>query len=207
MLCNSVANAGGTVFVFFKDKKKRKIMKKATSLIFACALLMICVTAAGAVRQDGELRKEMEDVRDSVQAAAAAEAVRNMNFVLEAERLVLVSGESVVVSSVTNFVSVSDDRAVIQVAPLRGPGVNGVGGITVEGTVSGVRFDTDRRGNTILYFNVSGAAASCRITLTLPKDGVDGRMRIDPNFSSDDITLVGTVVPEELSTVHQGRTL
>ena len=117
------------------------------------------------------------------------------------------SGESVMVASNTNFVMIEGDKAVIQVSPLTGPGINGVGGITVDGYISDVQFNTDRRGNLILTMNVKGAAASCRLMFTLGKGGGMARVRIDPNYSADDITLFGDLVPAELSTVHQGRTL
>lgn len=171
-------------------------------------LLMISVgPLAGAVPQNRKEHKAMEAARDSVRAAVALEAVKNMDFVVEAERLVLPSGENIMVTSNVNFVSVNGEKAVIQVAPLSGPGHNGVGGITVDGYISDVDFNTDKRGNLNVTMNVTGAAVSCRLSLSLPKGGVNARIRVDPNYSSDDITLVGSVVPTELSSVHQGMTL
>lgn len=171
-------------------------------------LLLVTVgSVAGAVPQDRKARKAMEAAKDSARAAVALEAVKNMDFVVEAERLVLPSGENIIVTSNVNFVSVNGEKAVIQVAPLKGPGRNGVGGITVDGYVSDVDYNMDRKGNLTVTMNVTGAVASCRLSLSLPKGGVTARIRVDPNYSSDDITLVGTVVPTELSSVHQGMTL
>lgn len=165
------------------------------------------VSASGAVPQDRQTRKAMQAYEDSVRFAATVESMRNMDFVLEADRLVLKRGENVMVTSMTNFVSVKDDRAVIQVAPFSGPGVNGVGGVTVDGNISDVDFRVSRKGTVSLSMYVSGAVASCKITFTLPKNGTTATVRIDPNYSSNDISLVGSIVPTELSTVYEGLSL
>lgn len=170
-------------------------------------LLLVAVSAVGATPQNRKERKAAEALQDSIRFEAAVQAMKDMDFVLEADRLILTSGENVMVQSNVNFVSVKDDRAVIQVSPLRGPGVNGVGGITVDGTVSDVRFDTDKKGNIYMSMKVLGAVASCRVSISLPKGGTTARVTIDPNYSSDDISMFGKIVPTELSIVHQAPAL
>lgn len=165
------------------------------------------VSASGAVPQDRQTRRAMQAYEDSVRFAATVETMKNMDFVLEADRLVLKRGENVLVTSMTNFVSVKDDRAVIQVAPFSGPGVNGVGGVTVDGRISEVDFRVSRKGAVSLSMYVSGAVVSCKVTFTLPKNGTTATVRIDPNYSSNDISLVGRIVPTELSTVYEGLSL
>lgn len=177
------------------------------SVILTFVMLLTIDAAAGAVPQNTKHGQTAEIVRNSIQDSILSDAICDMTFVLEANRLVTPSGESVMVASNTNFVMIEGDKAVIQVSPLTGPGINGVGGITVDGYISDVQFNTDRRGNLILTMNVKGAAASCRLMFTLGKGGGMARVRIDPNYSADDITLFGDLVPAELSTVHQGRTL
>lgn len=166
-------------------------------------LLSIAASAVEAFPQNRKERKAAEALRDSVEYAATVQAMKDMNFVLEADRLILTSGENIMVQSNVNFVSVNDDKAVIQVSPLRGGGINGVGGITVDGTVSDVRFDTDKKGNIYMSMKVLGAVASCRVSISLPKGGSTARVTIDPNYSSDDISMYGRIVPAELSIVHQ----
>ena len=142
-------------------------------------MMLLTIGAAGAVPQNTKHGQTAEIVRNSIQDSILSDAICNMTFVLEANRLVTPSGESVMVASNTNFVMIEAD----------------------------VQFNTDRRGNLILTMNVKGAAASCRLMFTLGKGGGMARVRIDPNYSADDITLFGDLVPAELSTVHQGRTL
>ena len=183
-------------------------LRDMKGMIIALMLALTAgVSASGAVPQDRQTRRAMQAYEDSVRFAATVETMKNMDFVLEADRLVLKRGENVLVTSMTNFVSVKDDRAVIQVAPFSGPGVNGVGGVTVDGRISEVDFRVSRKGAVSLSMYVSGAVASCKVTFTLPKNGTTATVRIDPNYSSNDISLVGRIVPTELSTVYEGLSL
>lgn len=199
--------ACGTVFVFLEVNQIKKETDMKGMIIALMLALTAGVSASGAVPQDRQTRKAMQAYEDSIRFAATVESMRNMDFVLEADRLVLKRGENVMVTSMTNFVSVKDDRAVIQVAPFSGPGVNGVGGVTVDGNISDVDFRVSRKGTVSLSMYVSGAVASCKITFTLPKNGTTATVRIDPNYSSNDISLVGRIVPTELSTVYEGLSL
>ena len=63
---------------------------------------------------------------------------------MEADHVVFKYGNMAYVNSNTNFVSVKGDKAVVQVAfniPVSGP--NGIGGVTVDGSVSDYEVKTD----------------------------------------------------------------
>ena len=92
-----------------------------------------------------EQRKYLQAVQDSIDYINAYTALENLDFVMEAERLVFKRGETAVVSSITNFISLKDDRAVVQIAPFRGPGANGVGGITLDGKATNITIKTNKR--------------------------------------------------------------
>lgn len=177
-------------------------------MIIALMLVLTAgMSASAAMPQSRQDRKAMQAAEDSVRFAATVETMKNMDFVLEADRLVLSRGQNVLVNSMTNFVSVKGDRAVIQVAPFNGPGANGVGGVTVDGTVSDLQYRVSKKGNVTLSMYVSGAVASCKVTFSLPKGGTTATVRIDPNYSSNDISLVGRIVPTALSHVYEGLSL
>ena len=108
------------------------------------------------------------------------------------------------VSSNTNFVSLSDNRAIVQVAPFNGGGLNGVGGITVEGSASNVKVQTDKKGNTTLSMNVMGTGISATVNIFLFKGSNYASVVISPNYNSNRITLRGRLVPKEYSTVFKG---
>ena len=62
------------------------------------------------------------------------------------------------------------EKATIQLAfntPAAGP--NGIGGITVDGTTSGVQMKTDKKGNVMYEMNVQGVAVSARVTFRMAK--------------------------------------
>lgn len=127
------------------------------------------------------------------------------NFVLEADQLLFKRGGTAFVSSNTNFVSLSDNRAIVQVAPFNGGGLNGVGGITVEGSASNVKVQTDKKGNTTLSMNVMGTGISATVNIFLFKgSNYASQWLLDPNYNSNRITLRGRLVPKEYSTVFKG---
>lgn len=171
--CNHVANPASVWYLYLAVCKNINIGNMKKSIILSIlALLSMAVSAVAAAPQNRKERKAAEALQDSIEYEAAVRAMKDMGFVIEADRLILTSGENVMVQSNVNFVSVEDDRAVIQVSPLRGPGVNGVGGITVDGTVSDVRFETDKKGNIYMSMKVLGAVASCQVSISLPKGGL-----------------------------------
>lgn len=111
-------------------------------------------------------------------------------------------------TSNTNFVSVKDDQAIVQVAfniPVSGP--NGLGGITVEGRFSEYDLKKDKKGNVSLSINVTGTGISARADITLYNGSNKATVTITPNFNSNRITLNGVIFPLDKSNVFKGRSL
>lgn len=103
--------------------------------------------------------------------------------------------------------SVHGDQAVVQIAfnvPAAGP--NGLGGITVQGSVSGYRVTTDKTGNVYVAMNVMGTAISATVNITLYNGGNQASVTVNPNFNSNQLTLNGQLIPSSQSTVFQGST-
>lgn len=154
-----------------------------------------------------EIQKELEAERDSAAYANAVKAMDSLDFVLEADKLLFKYGDIAFVQSNTNFISLSDDEAVVQVAPYNGGGPNGVGGITLDGRASNIKMRTDKRGTITYSMNIQGAAISCSVTITLPKGTNLVTAVIEPTFSSNRITLSGKIVPRKESTVFKGSSI
>lgn len=144
---------------------------------------------------------------DSLRFEIIKKAVESKNFIVEADRASFNRGRSVNVSSVTNFISVKDESAVIQISTLPGSGMNGVGGITVEGSLSGYEIRTSKRGAMYITFDVMGPAVSANVTISLPKNGERVSVRINGNFNTSEIALNGTIMPTFESKVFQGTTI
>lgn len=157
--------------------------------------------------QRREERKAQEERQDSLQFSQAFQAINNKAFTLEANQVVFKYGQTAFVSSNTNFVSVNGDQAVVQIAfniPAAGP--NGLGGITVQGSVSGYQVTTDKSGNVYVAMNVIGAAISAAVNITLYSGSNQASVTVNPNFNSNQLTLNGQLVPSSQSTVFQGST-
>lgn len=154
-----------------------------------------------------DIQKKLEAERDSVAYANAVKALDSLDFVLEADKLVFKYGDIAFVQSNTNFISLSDDEAVVQVAPYNAGGPNGVGGITLNGRASNIKMFTDKRGTITYSMNIQGAAISCTVTITLPKDTNLVTAVIEPTFNSNRITLSGRIVPRKESKVFKGSSI
>lgn len=152
-----------------------------------------------------EQKKQIEAIRDSIHYAQAIQSLETLEFVMEADQLVFKRGQTAFVTSTTNFISVSDDKVVVQIAPFYGGGPNGVGGITLEGKASNIRIKTDKKGNTFFTMNVMGTGLSASIEIQLYKGSNKASVTINPNFHSNRITLNGVLLPTEYSSVYKGR--
>lgn len=153
------------------------------------------------------IQKKLEAERDSVAYVEAVKALDSLEFVLEADKIVFKYGDIAFVQSNINFISLSDDDAVVQVAPYNAGGPNGVGGITLDGRASNIKMRTDKRGTITYSFNVQGAAISGVVTIILPQGTNIATAVIEPTFSSNKITLSGKIVPKKDSKVFKGSSI
>lgn len=152
-----------------------------------------------------EVEKRLAAIQDSIRAVEAFSALERLDFVIEANRLSFKRGENAFVTSNTNFVSLSDDQAVIQIAPFFGGGPNGVGGITLEGKASRIKLKTDKKGNVIFTMNVMGTGLSAKIDIFLPKNSYMASVTVNPTFHSNRVTLYGDLLSSSKSNVFKGR--
>jgi hypothetical protein len=81
-----------------------------------------------------EKEKRMQELEKSYQSTI--QFVEGKQFVLEAEFLNFNNGNRVFVSDVLNFIYIDSTDILIQIGNNYGAGYNGVGGITVKGTIS-----------------------------------------------------------------------
>ena len=160
------------------------------------------------VQRDAErakLRAE-EQVQDMAAYQQAVQALKNKQFVLEANQVMFRNGQTAFVTSNTNFVLVNQGRGTVQVAfNTVYPGPNGIGGVTVDGTVSDIKTSTDKRGNINCSFSIQGIGISAQIFLTLTNGDNNATVTINPNFNSNTMTLSGSLLPLNQSNIFKGR--
>jgi hypothetical protein len=153
-------------------------------------------------------RRQINELADSIAGVQAAAAVQNRDFVLEADQVTFKNGNTVFVNSNTTFISVKGKRAVVQISPSNfAAGPNGVGGVTVDGTISGMQRIVDKKGRTTLSFNVMGIGINAQIEIYMTPGTNRASATIYPNFNSNTIWIDGDIVPYENSDVFEGASL
>ena len=153
-------------------------------------------------------RREIDALTDSIAGVQAAAAVQNSDFVLEADQVTFKNGATVFVNSSTNFISVKGNRAVVQISPSNfSAGPNGLGGVTVDGMISGMRSMVDKKGGRTVTFNVNGIGISAMIEIYMTPGTNNASATIYPNFNSNTVWINGDIVPYENSNVFEGNSL
>ena len=150
--------------------------------------------------------KAQEEANDEISYEEAVQAIRNRQFVLEADQVMFRGGETAYVTSSTNFVLVNQSRGTVQVAfntPYPGP--NGIGGVTVDGQVSDLQTTTDKRGNINIQFSIQGIGISAQIFINLYKGSNQTNVTVSPNFNGNTLTLSGKLIPLNQSAIFKGR--
>lgn len=190
-------------------------MKK---LIAMATILLLGVMTNGIYAQ--ETKAERKAARDAKRAQMKAEeaaeaqisyedavaALKSHQFVMEADQVQFRTGQTAFVNSNTNFVLVNEQRGTVQVAfNTVYPGPNGIGGVTVDGSVSDIEMNTDKHGNVYCNFSIQGIGISAQIFLTLNNGGNNATVTISPNFNNNNMTLTGNLVPLEQSNIYKGR--
>ena len=151
---------------------------------------------------------ESEAILDTLTWMQAQRAVNDSSFVLEADAVTFKYGTRVQVNSTTNFISMNGNRAVVQIAPSYfHSGPNGVGGVTVEGTVTNVKKSYDNKGRLHFSMNVVGRGINATVSLTVYPGSNRVTADVSPTFNSNDIRLDGYIVPYDFSRTFEGTTL
>ena len=152
--------------------------------------------------------RQLQNLADSLASVQARAALRNQDFVLEADNIQFRNGQTVFVNSNTNFISVKGDRAVVQISPSNfASGPNGVGGVTVDGFISGLEVKTDNKGRTTLSMNVNGIGINAEIEIYMFPGTNRASATVYPNFNSNTVWLEGNIVPYENANVFEGSSL
>ncbi len=159
-------------------------------------------------RARSDERRHIQELTDSIASVQAFAAVKNHDFVLEAQTVQFRNGATVFVNDMTNFISVKGNRAVVQISPSDfAAGPNGVGGVTVDGMISGQEYRVGKKGYATYSFNVMGIGINAQVEIYLTPGTNQASATIYPNFNSNTVWLQGNIVPYENSRVIEGSSL
>ena len=149
--------------------------------------------------------EELEELLDKM-TPEQIQALKNKQFVLEANQVVFRNGMSAFVTSNTNFVLMNGNRATVQTAfNTAYPGPNGIGGVTVDGNSSDMKMNIDKKGNVNCSFSVQGIGISAQVFINMSSGNNTASVTISPNFNNNNLTLNGNIVPLDQSNIFKGR--
>ena len=149
--------------------------------------------------------KALELQQDSTAFVQALKALKADSWVLEANNVNFSNGITRFVTPSTNYISFDDDEGTIQTAFNNFTySPNGLGGVTVQGNVSGQRMSADRDGNIFYSFTIQGSTISAIVNLTLTAGTNQASATIIPNFAGNSMTFDGYLVPYDQASVFQG---
>jgi len=178
-------------------------MKKIIFLMLTVFLAFGCSTTR--LTPEEKLAYEKAELE---QHQLAVQALQNQEFVLEADQIRFRRGRTAFVSPSTNFVMMNGQNSTVQVAfntAYSGP--NGIGGITLDGSISRIETNTDKNGDITYSFGVMGTGLSAQVFIRLINGGTYATVDITPNFSGNRITMTGNIYPLDQSAVFKGRSL
>ena len=158
------------------------VLVSASTMMYAQESNAAARRAERKAERDAErakLRAE-EEVQDMVAYQQAVQALKNKQFVLEANQ----------VQTAFN-------------TPYPGP--NGIGGVTVDGNSSDMKMNIDKKGNVNCSFSVQGIGISAQVFINMSSGNNTASVSISPNFSNNNLTLNGNIVPLDQSNIFKGR--
>ena len=152
--------------------------------------------------------RRLEELTDSLAGIQARAALKNQDFVFEADNVTFKNGNMVFVNSTTNFISVKGNRAVVQISPSNvSVGPNGVGGVTVDGAISGQQIIRGKDGRITFSMNVMGIGINAQVEIYMFPGSNQASATVYPNFNSNTVWMSGKIVPYANSDVFEGMSL
>lgn len=186
-------------------------MKRIFIFVTAAMVCMTAFTQELSKQEQRKLQKELKKEQQAAEAAQKAQVVTAMvefqRFVLEADMLRDKRGNSLPVISNINFISADSLTGVIQVGSHTYIGRNGVGGVTVDGTISEYKYSQhERSGSYNITYILRTPVGTYDVQISARPDG-----RADATVRSttwgDQLRYSGYLVPLGLSRVFKGMSL
>jgi len=176
----------------------------------ACTIAISGFSQEPTAREKRRLMKELKKEQEAEEAARKSEIVNwmveNHRFVLEADRLRDKYGNTSYVSSMINFLAADSVSGVIQIGSDRYVGLNGVGGITVEGRISSYEYSHNEKNGTYnIRYYLGAPTGNYDVNMVVFSDG-----RAQATVTSTwpgKLNYLGYLVPPANSRVFKGTTV
>lgn len=181
---------------------------KTSFITLALCLISISSLSQGLSKKEQkklykEHRKEQKAEELAVKSQLVTIMLHQRRFVLEADQLRDKRGNMARVSSMINFIAADSLRGVIQVGSNYYVGLNGVGGITVEGPISNYELKyNEKKGTYNVQYNLQTTSGTYDVRMFVSPEG-----RADATITSSwpgRLTYLGYLVPPSRSRVYEG---
>ncbi len=152
----------------------------------------------GDVRAERRTQQQrLKSLNDSVAHNRAALALQRQQWVLQADRVSMPTAYTVHnLNENANFVFQQGDQAMVQVAFNQvDPGLNGLGGVTLDGRAMGPKFRQSDKGELYYSFHISGSNVDAEVFITVYQDSNQAQAIVTPTFGPGQFTLYGKLVP------------
>lgn len=189
-------------------------MKK---LVLAVTILMLGIGVHAQDTSSLSKREQKNLLKEEMQRQADKEAertaklvdlmVKSATFVLEADMLYDRYGNSRMVQSTINFISADSTHGVLQVGSNAYLGMNGVGGVTIDGSISSYEYTINKKNSvyTISYV-LRSPVGSYDIQITAQSSG-RADARVSGALSGSSLRYSGRLVHPAESHVFKGSAL
>ena len=180
-------------------------MKKII-LLFFVFLLTYSISTQAQTEQKKLTRKEKKELKQKQkqeEALQMAKLINSKKFVFQADEIIDRSGKSYSVSYSINFIVIDSNTAVFQFGSLMLIGINGAGGVTIEGKVTKMEITKDEKN---LYHYIVVRVATNRgfydIQIDVSPSG-KATAKIS-NTASQKIVYRGEIVAPKDSSIYKG---
>jgi len=158
-------------------------------------------------KMEKEAKKAERHDQDSISNEHLKALVAKRTFVLEANTLYTRQGESFVLNPTINFVGFDGKNSTIQLSFNQLVGWNGVGGVTLNGTISKMEFTDNKNGFGFTIDAVVKQKAGGAVTLIF-RISASGNARVDMSGSyGERLSFQGNIVSLEETRVYKGSSI
>jgi len=180
-----------------------------TTAIISLALFMLFSVQLLAQNNDKKLsRKERKELRKKEEEKTKLEIsklLESRKFVFEADQIIDREGKTYLVNSSINFISIDSNKAVFQLGSAATIGVNGVGGVTIEGEITDFNLEkNEKNGYYYLVLKVTAKTGFYEIQLDISPLGTTKARITTNNYKK--INYSGNILSFEQSTIYKGIT-
>jgi len=154
-------------------------------------------------KQKREERREIKKFEAEKNERIITKIIDDRKFVLEADYIKSKNGQTIPVTSNINFIMVDSVKAIFQFGSANTIGINGIGGVTVEGKITNFEVQKNEKAKSYyIQLNIAATGGFYDIQLIITSTG-NASAQINA-LSQHKLEYSGRLLPLQSSRVHKG---